>query len=81
LGTYHGHSGGGGFVSFANRVRLTRALDKDRTMTLGATEADLKERGIVPPPRPLSQAAVFWLGFLCGAAVISFPWFIFWELT
>jgi hypothetical protein len=46
---------------------------------LKQTEADLVERGIeIPKPKPMSQAAIFWLGFLCGSAVISLPWFLFW---
>lgn len=50
-------------------------------MTLEATEQELRERGIPVPPRPMSQTTIFWLGFLAGAAVISLPWWLFWELT
>jgi hypothetical protein len=50
-------------------------------MVVEATEADLKERGIPIPPKPMSQATVFFLGFLCGGAVVSLPWWLFWELT
>jgi hypothetical protein len=68
-GMAHGHA-------FGAAISARRA----RRMILDATEAELRERGL-EVPKYLSQAAMFWFGFLAGAVCISLPWWLFWELT
>ena len=46
-----------------------------------ATEADLIERGILPPVKPASPASVIWAGFALGLILGLFLGLIFWELT
>lgn len=70
---YSGHNHG----TVAGWIAMRRA----RRQTLQALEADLTERGIVPPPRLLSQPQMFWIGFLCGLLVGVFAGGLFWELT
>jgi hypothetical protein len=43
--------------------------------------AMMKDAGIPVPPRPMSQAKVFWIGFACGLLLGLFVGLIFWELT
>lgn len=73
-----GTTGGGSyFDAYGGRVSRQRARDQ----ILEATEADLTERGIPIPTKPLSQVAVFWAGFLCGLLLGLLIGGIFWELT
>jgi hypothetical protein len=46
-----------------------------------ATEADLIERGILPPPSPMSQASIFWAGFFVGLLLGLLIGGVVWELT
>lgn len=66
--TGHGH---GAFGASVARRRAVRQI-------LDATEATLKERGL---PVPMSQAKVFWLGFLSGLCLGLLIGLVFWELT
>jgi hypothetical protein len=49
--------------------------------TLDALEADMTERGLEIPPRPMPQRAVFLWGFLCGLLLGLMIGLVFWELT
>ena len=48
---------------------------------LDALEADMTERGLPVPPRPMSQEKVYALGFLSGLFLGLLIGLIFWELT
>ena len=67
----HGHGAIGAY--FAKR-RAVRA-------GLVATEGMMKDAGIPIPPRPMSQAQIFWIGFSSGLFLGLLIGLIFWELT
>jgi hypothetical protein len=46
-----------------------------------AVEADMADRGLPIPPRPMSQEKIFGIGFLCGLLLGLLIGLIFWELT
>lgn len=48
---------------------------------LEVTTAELKERGIMPEAKPMSQAQTFWIGFAVGLLLGLLIGGIFWELT
>jgi hypothetical protein len=52
-----------------------------RQQMLDALEADMTERGIPVPSRPMSQERVYALGFLSGLFLGLLIGLIFWELT
>jgi hypothetical protein len=68
-----GH-GKGLIGAFIARRRATRQIYE-------ALEADMAERGLPIPPRPMSQEKVFAIGFLCGLLLGLLIGLIFWELT
>ncbi|HZR04020.1 MAG TPA: hypothetical protein VFA81_12715 [Burkholderiales bacterium] len=41
----------------------------------------MTENGIPIPPKPMSQAQIFWIGFACGLLLGLFIGLVFWELT
>jgi hypothetical protein len=58
-----GGVGGGGGIGWvggwlAQRRAVRRSFD--------AVEGMMSESGIPIPPRPMSQAKIFWIGFACG---------------
>ena len=67
----HNH---GWFAARAARRLATRQV-------LEATEADLTERGILIPPKPMSQASMFWAGFFVGLLLGLLIGGVVWELT
>lgn len=71
-----GASGGGiGWVGGG------RAQHRARLESFKAVEGIMAESGIPIPPRPLSQAKMFWIGFTCGLVLGLLIGLIFWELT
>jgi hypothetical protein len=48
---------------------------------LDALEADMTDRGLPIPPRPMSQEKIFAIGFYCGLFLGLLIGLIFWELT
>jgi hypothetical protein len=69
-----GAGGGIGWVGYGRGVvgayiARRRAM---RQMT-AAVEADLTERGIPIPPKPLSQEKIFGIGFFCGLLKADLP--------
>ena len=48
---------------------------------LNALEAEMTDRGLPIPPKPMSQAMIFWIGFFCGLFLGLSIGLIFWELT
>ena len=80
-----GHAGGGGFVGGRARSSGPGITNADAArMVEEATAAELKSRGIKVPTyadKPMSQAAVFWAGFLAGLMTGLFIGLVFWELT
>jgi hypothetical protein len=67
----HGHGAIGAFLA---RRRATKQM-------LDALEADMTERGLPVPPRPMSQEKIYALGFLSGLFLGLLIGLIFWELT
>jgi hypothetical protein len=82
MGGGSGAGGGIGWVGYGRGVvgayiARRRAM---RQMT-SAVEADLTERGIPIPPKPMSQEKIFGIGFFCGLLLGLFIGLVFWELT
>ena len=67
----HGHGAFGAYI----------ARRRAKQQVLEAVEADMTERGLPIPPRPMSQAQIFWIGFFCGLFLGLLIGLIFWELT
>jgi hypothetical protein len=67
----HGHSWLGARI--AKRRAVQQGFD--------AVEDMMKDAGIPVPPRPISQAAMFWMGFGCGLFLGLLAGLVFWELT
>lgn len=57
------------------------ARRRTREAMLDALEADMTERGLPIPPRPMSQEKIFAIGFFCGLFLGLLIGLIFWELT
>jgi hypothetical protein len=80
-----GGSGGGGGIGWVGHgkglVGAYIARRRTREAMLDALEADMTERGLPVPPRPMSQERVFGIGFLCGLLLGLLIGPIFWELT
>lgn len=57
------------------------ARRRTRQTMLDTLEADMTERGLPIPPRPMSQEKVFAIGLLCGLLLGLLIGLIFWELT
>jgi hypothetical protein len=80
-----GGSGGGGGIGWVGHgkglVGAYIARRRTREAMLDALEADMTERGLPVPPRPMSQERVFGIGFLCGLLLGLLIGLIFWELT
>lgn len=73
-----GGAGGGGGIGWIGGARAQRrAVSK----SFDAVEGMMEECGIPVPPRPMSQAKVFWIGFACGLLLGLLIGLIFWELT
>jgi len=80
-----GGSGAGGGIGWAGHgkgivgayIARRRALNSIRD----ATQAHMTENGIPIPPKPMSQAQIFWIGFACGLLLGLFIGLVFWELT
>jgi hypothetical protein len=68
-----GHGKGVIGAYFARRRALNQIRD--------AVEATMTESGIPIPPKPMSQAKIFWIGFSCGLFLGLLIGLIFWELT
>ncbi len=64
-----GGSGGAiGWVGYGKGlVGAYIARRRTRKLVLDALEADMTERGLPLPPRPMSREKIFGIGFLCGA--------------
>jgi hypothetical protein len=86
IGGAYGGGIGGRPLRYAGRT----GDDAAARMVLEETEKELIARGLTMTEirqangvvaKPMTQALVFWLGFLCGGAVVSLPWWLFWELT
>lgn len=77
--------GGGGGVGWVGHgkglVGAYIARRRTRQTMLDTLEADMTERGLPIPPRPMSQERVFGIGFLCGLLLGLLIGLIFWELT
>jgi hypothetical protein len=78
-------AGGGGGIGWVGQGKgsIGAAIARYRTKQkmYEAIEADMTERGLPVPPRPMSQGKVFTLGFLCGLFLGLLIGLIFWELT
>lgn len=75
VGGWGGRGQGQGLVgAYISRRRAAQQVYE-------AVEADLMERGLPIPPRPLSQEKIFVYGFLCGLFLGLLIGLIFWELT
>ena len=73
-----GAAGGGGGIGWVGGGRAQR-----RTVqrSFDAVEGMMKDSGIPIPPRPMSQAKMFWIGFVCGLLLGLLIGLVFWELT
>lgn len=67
----HGHGVVGAYLA---RRRTTKQM-------YAAVEADMTERGLPIPPRPMSSERIFAIGFACGLFLGMLIGLIFWELT
>jgi hypothetical protein len=67
----HGHGPIGAYIA-RRRAKLA---------TYRAIEADMAERGLPIPERPMSQEKIFAVGFALGLLLGLFIGLIFWELT
>ena len=83
-----GGAGGGGahfglriYGHGRGRMRAYLARRRAKLQLLQATEAELNERGLPIPPRPMSQERIFTAGFACGLFLGLFIGLVFWELT
>ena len=73
-----GSGGGGGGIGWVGgRSAQRRAVRQ----SFNAVEGMMTESGIPIPPRPMSQAKIFWIGFSCGLLLGLLIGLIFWELT
>jgi hypothetical protein len=83
MGGAGGGAGGGiGWVGHGKGiVAAFLARSRTREATLDALEADMRERGLPIPPRPMSQEKIFWIGFFSGLLLGLLIGLIFWELT
>ena len=72
-----GAAGGGGIGWIGGKGPQRRAVRQG----FNAVESMMKDAGIPVPPRPMSQAAMFWLGFGCGLFLGLLAGLVFWELT
>ena|SRR5882672_2017830 len=80
-----GLGGGGGRGSNIDWVGGYWAQRRARLATYRAIEADLAERGLPIPERPMADRDGFWrgiaCGFACGLLLGLLIGLIFWELT
>jgi hypothetical protein len=60
--------------AYLDRRRATRQL-------FDAVEADLMDRGLEIPARPVTAEKIFGAGFACGLLLGLLVGLIFWELT
>ena len=73
-----GAAGGGGGINWiGGKGPQRRAI----AQSFDAVEGMMRDAGIPVPPRPMSQAKVFWIGFACGLLLGLFVGLVFWELT
>jgi hypothetical protein len=63
----HGHGALGAYLARRRALRQTKT----------AVEADLAERGLPIPPRPMSRRKIFCLGLLCALLLGLFVGLIF----
>jgi hypothetical protein len=80
-GGFGGHLGWGGWGQGQGLVGAYLARRRATQQLFDAVEADLKERGLPVPPRPMPQEKVFGIGFVCGLFLGLLIGLIFWELT
>ena len=73
-----GGAGGGGGIGWVGSVRAQRRAVQQ---SFEAVEGIMTESGIPIPPRPMSQAKIFSIGFACGLLLGLLIGLIFWELT
>ncbi len=80
-----GAGGGGGGIGWVGHgkgvIGAYIARRRAKQQVLSAVEADLTERGIPIPSRPMSQERIFGIGFLCGLLLGLLIGLVFWELT
>jgi hypothetical protein len=80
-----GGAGGGGGIGWVGHgqgiIGAYFARRRAQKQVLDATEAMMNESHVPIPPKPLSQAQVFWIGFTCGLLLGLFAGLVFWELT
>lgn len=76
-----GAGGWGGWGQGQGWVAAYLARRRATQQMFEAIEADLKERGMTIPPRPMSQEKVFCIGFFCGLLLGLLIGLVFWELT
>jgi hypothetical protein len=77
-----GVGGGLGWVGHGKGVVCAYiARRRARHQVLAAMEAEMTERGLPIPPRPMSQERIFAIGFSCGLLLGLLIGLIFWELT
>jgi hypothetical protein len=76
-----GMGGGGGAGGWHGPQGGYLARLRARHQVLEAVEADLRERGLAVPPRPLTPEKIFGAGFLCGLLLGLLIGLVFWELT
>jgi hypothetical protein len=80
-----GGGGGGGGIGWVGQglgpVGAYFARRRVKQNMLRALEAEMAERGLPIPPKPMSQEKIFWIGFCCGLFLGLLIGVIFWELT
>ena len=85
MGGDGGAGGGRGYIGWIGYgkgpVGAYIARRQTREKLLDALEAEMTERGLPIPPRPMSQEKVFAVGFACGLFLGLLIGLIFWELT
>jgi hypothetical protein len=78
-------SGGGGGIGWVGQGRgavfAFIARRQARKRMYEAVEADMAERGLPIPPRPMSQEKIFAIGFMCGLLLGLLIGLIVWEVT
>jgi hypothetical protein len=77
--------GGGGGIGWVGHglgpLGAYFARRRTKQNMLRALEAEMSERGLPIPPKLMSQAKIFWIGFFCGLFLGLLIGLIFWELT
>jgi hypothetical protein len=76
-----GWSASGQHGSIGGWIARRRATRRNCRLIREATEAELTERGIPIPVKPISWVQAFWIGFTVGLLLGLLIGGVVWELT